>query len=183
MSWTKLVEFVVIADLRTKGKSIGKPCGPIGQPRSRAQTRGKFPGVYTPARADQWRKQIRDAWDALRKRRIKGTAAFYRERFPIRGPIRLDVMCRFLHPKIHYKNHGKSRHLRDDAPMFRGVGDDCDNLAKIVMDALQVDKDHPCHPWRNDARIVNLRVWKTYVKHRRSQSAVISIYEWRTGNE
>lgn len=183
MRWEIVCDFTVTAvritrPSRKKGstRTVERWSGPEAQPRVKVARRGKFSGVYTPPTADLWKKQIVDAWDK---------AATVGET-PITGPVKLVVTCYFAHPREHYKRHGKSPNLRDDAPEWKEIAPDFDNLGKAVADTLTVKKvdgkivpETASYPWKNDGQIVDGRVIKEYGP---VPKARIVIYRWGQGD-
>lgn len=54
----------------------------------------------------------------------------------IAAPCRLWCLFYSTRPNAHYRRRKGALVLRDDAPEFRASKPDVDNLAKLVMDAL-----------------------------------------------
>tara|TARA_R110002110_G_scaffold136051_1_gene320644 strand:- start:80 stop:523 length:444 start_codon:yes stop_codon:yes gene_type:complete len=96
-------------------------------------------------------------------------AKTYAPKYPLNGPITMEVVCAFPRPKSHYgtgKNEGK---LKEKAAPDFFQKPDLDNCLKFVMDALQINSI-----WYKDDCIINKatidKIWAddcepgTYVK-------------------
>jgi Holliday junction resolvase RusA-like endonuclease len=123
---------------------------PKGQPRPRAFAMrgvgGKYSArVFDPGTAEAWKQQIAVA------------AMPMRPPAPFTGPVALKIAFVFRRPKSHFRSNGE---LKPDAPRYSTAKPDADNCAKAVMDALTQLGAF----WRDDAQVVELRVWKDYGK-------------------
>lgn len=123
------------------------PGVPKPQPRLRPSKRfvkggGTVPSVYMPPTADNWRNDVRA--EAMRTR----------PPFPIEGGVAVTLAFRFSRPKSHLTSKGL---LTRSAPLFPTGRNDCDNLAKAVIDALD-----GLGFWHDDGQIVDMRVTKCW---------------------
>ncbi len=110
---------------------VPKPTGPKGQPRTKVSVQDTSAGIvarlYTPTGAKEWKRQIRAAWEALKIAQ------------PFAGPLKVDIVFSFHRPREHYKGHGRSAALREDAPYWHTNRPDRDNLDKCAFDALTLE--------------------------------------------
>lgn len=122
----------LVAYFRVDGK-------PKGQPRGRATIRGRHAGIYDPGTADGWKSLI-----ALHSKP-------YRPRYPITGPVEVDLV--FLMPRP------KSRMRKSDPEgrLWCTAKPDADNLEKALLDAMT-----NAGWWRDDAQVVRLNTSKVY---------------------
>jgi len=112
---------------------------PIGQPRHRVTTRGKFARVYLP-----------------KSHPVHGFKAAIQEQFgsrkPIDGPVRLTVSAWFSRPKSEIR---KTKPM----PQYPHIKKpDADNVVKAVMDALNG------LAWHDDAQVsaIHVEKWVCY---------------------
>lgn len=112
---------------------------PAAQPRPKFSRQGGFVRAYDPAQAISYKAQVLAEWRA-------GTE----DRKPIaEGPISVTIDAFFLRPKSRTR---KRPPLPQDEPM--PWGKDCDNIAKIILDALNG------WAWRDDCQVTTLTVRK-----------------------
>lgn len=100
--------------------------------------------AYTPAKTKRAESSVRLAWSLAGARRACDAC-----------PLRLSVVAIMPRPKSHYATTGElsSAGLASVAPTKRP---DLDNVAKLVMDALNG------HAWRDDAQVCDLRTQKAW---------------------
>lgn len=124
------------------------PGCPKSQARHRTYTKGKggralpFPINVDPSK--------RDKEDLLR---IVRTAAPDK---PLDCPLEMKLVFYFPYLKSHYGTGKNSGVLKGSAPVWHTVRPDCDNLAKLVMDALSGVF------YKDDTVICKLEVLKQY---------------------
>lgn len=70
------------------------------------------------------------------------------------GPVGLRVVARFVRPKSHFGTGRNAGTLRIAAPTIHAQKPDCDNLLKLVCDALNGVA------WRDDAQVATVQVRK-----------------------
>ena len=114
---------------------------PVAQPRTKATSRGKFAGVYTPKTADVWKACIIQA--------IRADEWVISE-----GPLDLTATFMLPRPKSHYRANGD---LKKSAPIMHTKKPDLDNLIKAVMDAMT-----QAGVWRDDSEVSTIRSSKRY---------------------
>lgn len=112
---------------------------PAAQPRVRFARRGRFVHAYDPAPAVSYKAQVLAEW-----RSIPGDRQQIAD-----GPIAVTIDAFFLRPKSRTR---KKPPLPLDEPM--PWGKDCDNIAKIILDALNG------WAWRDDCQVTTLTVRK-----------------------
>lgn len=94
---------------------LGKPCG---KGRPRFSTAGGYARSYTPAKTVEYENLVRMEWEKSGAKKLKGA-------------ISATINCYFPIPKSVSK---KKRGAMDGA--FYTKKPDCDNIAKIILDAL-----------------------------------------------
>lgn len=120
------------------------------------------PTVLIPNTAEYWKSSVAVA------------AEVFRDRFPLTGPISLQVQFVFGRPKNHFKiRKSELAGLRDDAPLWHTQTPDADNCVKAIMDALT-----HIGVWRNDAQVCDLHITKKFcVESAQDQGAWVAISE------
>jgi Holliday junction resolvase RusA-like endonuclease len=115
---------------------------PVPQPRVKASRRGEFIHIYTPARAEKFKKAVRASAkdNGLRGRLLE-------------GPVSVTVVCLLPRPKSHFTKRG----LRPSAPLWHTKRSDVDNYAKGILDALTREG-----VWKDDGQVAELAVRKVY---------------------
>ena len=114
-----------------------------GVPRQQQRHRtAKWGGTYDPSKKD--------------KKVLLSKVLEYTPKQPLEGALRMILVFYFPRPKNHFRT-GKYKHLlKDGSPVNHIKVPDSDNLAKMVMDAL--DKKF----YKNDSQICQLQVEKLY---------------------
>lgn len=110
---------------------ITVPAIPVGQPRMRAMSRGGHAKLYTPRliKSSDGTKRIHPIHDF--KATIKHVASGWFSGAPLRGPLRVDVICVFpRHSAKVWKSKPMPRYPHVQKP-------DRDNVDKAVLDALK----------------------------------------------
>ena len=54
----------------------------------------------------------------------------------IDAPLRVEIVCFFARPKVHYRTGKFSDQLKPDAPHAHTKAPDCDKLARGILDAM-----------------------------------------------
>jgi crossover junction endodeoxyribonuclease RusA len=140
---------------------------PKAQPRPRAFARklgnGKFIArTYEAGTAEAWKSAVANA---VRRRR---------PRFPLDGPLRVDITFHFPRPKSHLR--GNAQVLREDAPTWHSGRPDRDNLDKAVLDALtQIGM------WQDDSQVCCGEIKKLYAVNNAQAGAQITIQKLKRG--
>lgn len=141
----------MMCDFEIEGKPVGK-----GRPRFKRM--GNFVQTYTPEKTAEYEKLVR------MKFQNAGGAI-------IDKPVRVGITAFFAPPKSTKK--------RDRIEMLANLilptkKPDCDNIAKIILDALNKIA------YKDDAQVVDLSVKKIY-----SEFAKVSVHieEIKTGGE
>lgn len=118
------------------------PSEPRGKERHRT---GKY-GTYTPSKTVKYEKEIQKAfrsyWDIPELP------------FPAKTPVTVFIAAYYKIPKSESKKTKAKMVINKIRPTKKP---DADNIAKIVMDALNGVA------WKDDAQVVNLQVYKAYV--------------------
>ena len=114
---------------------IGKPCG---KGRPRFSTAGGYARSYTPAKTVEYENLVRMEWEKSGAKKLEGA-------------ISATINCYFPIPKSVSK---KKREAMDGA--FYTKKPDCDNIAKIILDALNG------LAYDDDSQIAMLDVLKIY---------------------
>ncbi|MEI6634754.1 MAG: RusA family crossover junction endodeoxyribonuclease [Chlamydiota bacterium] len=142
---------------------------PKGQPRTKTAThrrskggklaRLKFPVIYTPDTADNWKRSI--AYEVLR--------VWDKKQFT--GPLSLTCEFVFGRPKTHYGTGKNAGVLKASAPSQHTGTPDLDNILKAAKDAIT-----DVGLWRNDSLVCQYG-WmeKRYVNPGEVPHAVIRI--------
>jgi Holliday junction resolvase RusA-like endonuclease len=142
---------------------------PKGQPRTKTSihrrskggklVRLKFPVVYTPDTADNWKRSI--AYEVLR--------VWNKEQFI--GPLMLSCEFVFGRPKAHYGIGKNAGVLKASAPSHHTSKPDMDNILKSLKDALT-----DVGLWRDDSLVcVYGGIAKRYVNPGEIPHAVIRV--------
>ena len=114
---------------------LGKP---IGKGRPRFSTAGGYARSYTPAKTVEYENLVRMEWEKTGAKKLEGV-------------ISATINCYFPIPKSVSK---KKREAMDGA--FYTKKPDCDNIAKIILDALNGIA------YDDDSQIAMLDVLKIY---------------------
>ena len=114
---------------------LGKP---IGKGRPRFSTAGGFARSYTPAKTVEYENLVRMEWEKTGAKKLEGA-------------ISATIICHFPIPKSVSK---KRRALMDGR--FYTSKPDCDNIAKIILDALNGIA------YDDDSQVAMLSVTKLY---------------------
>lgn len=116
----------------------------IGKPQGKARPRfsRKSGTVYTPSKTEAYERQVRAEYLAAHGRRYDDDA-----------DIRVTICSYFAFPKSWSKKKRSEWELRRWRPR---VKPDADNIAKIVLDALNGTA------YKDDAQVSDLRVKKRY---------------------
>jgi len=117
---------------------------PKAQPRPQVLRNGC---VYTPHSADDWKAEIKAAFNAVHKPIIT-------------GPVRLTVRFSMPVPK---------RITVKGLPIPHIARPDTDNLLKAVMDAMTA-KD--CKVWSDDAQVFETVAGKYYTREKRTGAQI-----------
>lgn len=122
---------------------IEVPGNPISKKRPRFARIGKGVKTYNPSDSDEGRFLV-SVFNQV------GEAPL------LKGPIHLSLTLIMKRPKGHYGTGRNEGMLKPSAPRYHTSTPDCDNLAKLVMDALNG------YMWRDDAQVTKVSVWKKY---------------------
>ena len=138
---------------------------PLGKGRGRAAIIGGKPRIHTPAPTRNMERDIKRA--AFTAIRLRGFGDALTETLPggrvvLAGPLRALIVGVWPRPKSMKSKH-PGRQWRPSAP-------DCDNVAKLVLDAL-----NKC-AYNDDSNVVGLHVQTVYA--RIEESAAIEVYLW-----
>ena len=114
---------------------LGKP---IGKGRPRFSTAGGYARSYTPAKTVEYENLVRMEWEKTGAKKLEGV-------------ISAVIYAYFPIPKSVSK---KKRALMDGR--FYTSKPDCDNIAKIILDALNGIA------YDDDSQVASLRVKKLY---------------------
>ena len=131
----------------------GEPI-PKGRPRFRVM--GKFVQAYTPAKTKKEEQRIREE---IKKQFI---------RKPFSYPIAVDIDFFFTIPKTYFRSKKKIQELADNY-YYHTSRPDCDNLAKLVLDAMNG------LVYEDDKQIFGLRIVKMYAPPGRDARTEIRI--------
>lgn len=116
---------------------------PVGKERARS---GRYGNHYTPSATKQAEHEIRQAW--LRKhsdqRVVQGHA------------VGVVVAARLPRPKSHYGTGRNAGLLKASAPSLHTSKPDLDNLAKMILDALNGTA------YYDDSHVSDFRISKEY---------------------
>lgn len=115
---------------------------PKAQPRPKAFRTGKFVRMMTPNTADDWKKQIKDAWTAT------GLPMLPQE------PLMVTTIFFMPRPRGHFRTNGE---VKPTAPTWHIAKPDTDNLQKAVYDALS-----DVGAWHDDNQVVKANPEKRY---------------------
>lgn len=124
---------MMMCDFEIEGKPVGK-----GRPRFRRM--GNFVQTYTPSNTAEYEKLVR-----LRFQNVGGQITD--------KPVRVAVVAFFAPPKSVRKKHRQEMLANLILPTKKP---DCDNIAKIVLDALNQIA------YKDDSQVVELSVKKKY---------------------
>lgn len=116
-----------------------------GEPRGKERHRtGKY-GTYTPSKTVKYEKEIqkafRSCWDIPELP------------FPTKKPLTVSIAAYYKIPKSESKKTKAEMAINKIRPTKKP---DVDNIAKVVMDALNGVA------WKDDAQVVNLHIIKFY---------------------
>lgn len=140
---------------------------PVGQPRARITTRGRFAHAYTPKShpVHAWKAAVRQA--AIAAMRDKTHA----HGFPAgQGvPVSVELWFSMPRPASHLNAAGE---LRKGKPLFHTSKPDTDNLVKAVFDALT-----EAEVWHDDSQVIRHLVEKVYSTSLPT-GATIKILRW-----
>lgn len=114
---------------------------PRGKGRPRFTTRGGFPRAYTPASTAEYERWIRTAFVLARGNADIGAKHH--------SAVRVSILAEFKPPK-----RGGPAPSTDPVPYLHKP--DVDNVAKVVLDALNGDA------WADDAQVYRVDVAKFY---------------------
>lgn len=142
----KLINFIIVGE-------------PMGKGRPRFSTRNGYVRTHTPKETMNYETKVVFSY----KERNKGMA------FEPNEMIRAKIVAYFLIPKGHYRFHKKTNTTDLDTKgqaMLEGKilptkKPDCDNIAKIILDALNGIAYH------DDSQVVELTVEKRYSENAR----------------
>lgn len=129
-------------DFIVEGKPVGK-----GRPRFRRM--GNFVQTYTPAATADYEKMVR-----LRFQNAGGQIT--------EKPVKIEIVAFFAPPKSMRKREKAEMLVNRILPMKKP---DCDNIAKIVLDALNKIA------YKDDSQVIELSVKKLY-----SESAKVCVH-------
>lgn len=136
---------------------------PVAKKRPRFVRRGVGVKVYNPSEKDE------AAFLSL-------VAVLFEEAPLLTGPVHIKLTFVMQRPKSHYGTGRNENKLKVSAPIYHTTTPDCDNLAKLVMDALNG------YMWVDDAQVTKVDVWKTY--HEKDDQfgprTLITVYEVQT---
>jgi len=76
---------------------------------------------------------------------------------PISGPVEVQLVFTFPHPKTHFRTGKNAGVLKDSAPQFVTVKPDLDKLIRAVLDGLT-----DAQIFRDDSQVVSLEAIKLY---------------------
>lgn len=118
-----------------------------GEPRGKERHRTGRYGTYTPSKTVKYEKEIQKAFRSkwLFPRTIP---------FCTKEPLTVHIYAYYKIPKSETKKAKFEMVCNKIKPTKKP---DVDNIAKIVMDALNGVA------WKDDAQVVNLHVYKVYV--------------------
>ena len=142
---------MMTCDFEIEGKPVGK-----GRPRFRRM--GNFVQTYTPAATADYEKLVR-----LRFQNAGGAITD--------KPVRVEITAFFAPPKSTRKREKADMLANRILPMKKP---DCDNIAKIVLDALNKIS------YKDDSQVIELSVKKLYSE---VAKVYVHIEEIETGGE
>ncbi len=153
----KRFQWVLLHELRIDGI-------PRAQPRARS--RGKFPGVYDPGTANDWKSIVRAAFAPWRPDTL------------LDEPLKIDIDWYFARPKTFNRRTreaygGKSKDIPKGS-VLHSSKPDRDNADKAVLDALQ-DLGY----YRDDALVCDGHLRKFYHGEGGRPGARVRIMVWR----
>lgn len=114
---------------------LGKP---VSKGRPRFSTAGGYVRSYTPAKTIEYENLVRMEWERSGAKKLEGA-------------ISANIICYFPIPKSVSKKKREAMH-----GTFYTKKPDCDNIAKIILDALNGIA------YDDDSQVASLRVWKVY---------------------
>lgn len=138
-------------DFVVEGKPVGK-----GRPRFRRM--GNFVQTYTPANTAEYEKLVR--------LRFQNAGGMITDK-----PVRVEITAFFTPPKSTKKKDKIEMLANRILPVKKP---DCDNIAKIVLDALNKIA------YKDDSQVIELTVKKRYAEDAR---VFVHIEELETGGE
>ena len=128
---------------------------PKAQKRHRHARRGNFIATYDPSSADKG-----DFLSIVQRSAPEK---------PFDCPIKVDAAFYFSRPKSHFKTGKNSHLLKDNVAVWHTSRNDCDNLLKFVMDAM--NKIY----WKDDATISQCTVKKQYSDNPRTEIKITEL--------
>ena len=122
---------------------------PKPQKRHRHTSKGRFVRTYDPSSKDK-----NDLLWVVQNRAPEK---------PMEGPLSVHIYCYFTRPKSHYRTGRNSGILKDGLSDLHTTRPDPDNLAKLVLDALNGVF------FKDDSQICDLFVKKRYDEQPRTE--------------
>tara|TARA_R100000655_G_C2959426_1_gene188631 strand:- start:14 stop:427 length:414 start_codon:yes stop_codon:yes gene_type:complete len=115
-----------------------------GVPKQQQRHRtAKWGGTYDPSKKD--------------KKALLNKVLEYAPKKPLEGALQMILVFYMPRPKSHYRSGKYSHLLKDSSPTNHIKTPDSDNLAKLVMDALDMGNFY-----KNDSQICQLQIEKLY---------------------
>ena len=133
---------MMTCDFEVEGKPVGK-----GRPRFRRM--GNFVQAYTPANTAEYEKLVR--------LRFQNAGGMITDK-----PVKIEIVAFFAPPKSTRKKEKAEMLANRILPVKKP---DCDNIAKIVLDALNKIA------YKDDSQVIELSVKKLY-----SEVAKVSVH-------
>jgi len=121
----------------------------VGKIRGKARPRVTCNGVYTPRATKEYEELVRTAYKCAAKGAYFGSI----KGSEIKKQLRVEIIAYFAVPK----SYTRGKRLAAENNIIRPTKKpDCDNIGKIVCDALNGAA------WDDDAQVVDMRVEKWY---------------------
>ena len=115
-----------------------------GVPKQQQRHRtAKWGGTYDPSKKD--------------KKALLNKVFEYTPKKPLEGALQMILVFYMPRPKSHFRTGKYSHLLKDDSPINHIKTPDADNMAKLVMDALDMGNFY-----KNDSQICQLQIEKLY---------------------
>ena len=133
------------------------PGEPFAKQRPRAARKGRYVTIYTPIETRLYEQKVREAYNEI-----------YGNTEPLKGDISVYIEGVFSIPSSVSKKK-REKMLEENAPHIKKP--DCDNMAKICLDAL----NGIAYP--DDAQINLLHITKRYGKTPRINITIIENQE------